>query len=102
MATEVGKSEVGSRKAEVRGPSSAFVEYREKIKWATGQRNNEKKGDRELERKIRSYLLEEQHENFLTEVRKWEILAATNVKMSEREKVNNSRYDVHFLHKTCN
>ena len=70
MATEVGKSEVGSRKSEVRGPSSAFVEYREKIKWATGQRNNEKKSDRELERKIRSYLLEEQHENFLTEVRK--------------------------------
>ena len=55
---------------------------------------NEKKSDRELDRKIRSYLLEEQHENFLTEVRKWEILAATNVKMSEWEKVNNSRYDI--------
>ena len=30
----------------------------------------EKKSDRELERKIRSYLLEEQHENFLAAVRK--------------------------------
>ena len=31
---------------------------------------NEKKSDGELERKIRSYLLEEQHENFLAAVRK--------------------------------
>ena len=31
---------------------------------------HEKKSDRELERKIRSYLLEEQHENFLAAVRK--------------------------------
>ena len=31
---------------------------------------NEKKSDRELERKIRSYLLEEQHENFLAAVKK--------------------------------
>ena len=55
---------------------------------------NEKKSDRELERKIRSYLLEEQHENFLAAVRKWEILAATKVKMSEWKKVNNNiRYD---------
>ena len=30
----------------------------------------EKKSDRELERKIKSYLLEEQHENFLAAVRK--------------------------------
>ena len=31
---------------------------------------NEKKSHRELERKIRSYLLEEQHEKFLVAVRK--------------------------------
>ena len=31
---------------------------------------NEKKSDRELERKIKSYLLEEQHEIFLAAVRK--------------------------------
>ena len=31
---------------------------------------NEKKSDRELERKIRSHLLEEQHDNFLAAVRK--------------------------------
>ena len=55
---------------------------------------NEKKSDRELERKIRSYLLEEQHENVLAAVKKWEILAATKVKMSEWKKVNNNRYDI--------
>ena len=31
---------------------------------------NDKKGDREIERKVRSYLLEEQHEIFLAAVRK--------------------------------
>ena len=55
---------------------------------------NEKKSHRELERKIGSYLLEEQHENFLTAVRKWEILAATKVKMSEWKNVSNNRYDI--------
>ena len=55
---------------------------------------NEKKSDRELERKTRSYLLEEQNENFLAAVRKWEILAATKVKMSEWKKVNYNRYDI--------
>ena len=55
---------------------------------------NEKKSDRELERNIRSYLLEEQHENVLAAVRKWEILAATKVKMSEWKKVNDNRYDI--------
>ena len=46
---------------------------------------NEKKSDSELERKLRSYLLEE-HENFLAAVSKWKILAATKVKMSEWKK----------------
>ena len=55
---------------------------------------NEKKSHRELERKIRSYLLEEQHENVLAAVRKWEILAATKVKMSEWKNVSNNRYDI--------
>ena len=50
---------------------------------------NEKKSDRELERKVRSYSLEEQRENFLAAVRKWEILSATKVK-----NVNNNRYDI--------
>ena len=61
---------------------STNLEYREKIKWATGRRIS-KKSDRQLERKIKSYLLEEQHEIFLAAVRKGEILAATKVKMSE-------------------
>ena len=55
---------------------------------------NEKKSVSELEWKSRSYLLEEQHEIFLAAVRKWEILAATKVKMSKWKKVNNNRYDI--------
>ena len=62
---------------------------------------------RDLEREIKNkgdiFLLEEQHENFVAAVTKWEMLAATNarwkwaaVKKSEREHVR------HFLHKTCN
>ena len=70
-------------------------------------KRKEKKGDRGLEREITNrgdiFLLEEQHENFVAAVTKWEMLAATNarwkwaaVKKSEREHVR------HFLHKTCN
>ena len=40
---------------------------------------NEKKSDRELEREIRSHLLEEQHENFVAAVKK---------------NVNMNRYDI--------
>ena len=35
---------------------------------------------------LRYFLLEEQHENFVAAVRKWEMLAATTVKMSGSEK----------------
>ena len=45
---------------------------------------NEKKGDRDLEREIKNkgdiFLLEEQHENFVAAVTKWEMLAATNAR----------------------
>ena len=45
---------------------------------------NEKKGDRGLEREIKNkgeiFLLEEQHENFVAVVTKWEMLAATNAR----------------------
>ena len=67
---------------------------------------NEKKGDRDLEREKNKgdiFLLEEQNENFVAAVAKWEILAGTNarwkwaaVKKSEREHVR------HFLNKTYN
>ena len=44
---------------------------------------NEKKGDRDLQREIKNkgdtFLLEEQHENFVAAVR-WEMLAATNAR----------------------
>ena len=43
---------------------------------------NEKKGDIDLEQERKNkgdiFLLEEQHENFVTAVTKWEMLAATN------------------------
>ena len=45
---------------------------------------NEKKGDRGLERDIKNkrdiFLLEEQHENFVATVTKWEMLAVTNAR----------------------
>ena len=40
---------------------------------------NEKKGDRGLERE-RHFLVEEEHENFVAAVTKWEIVAATNAR----------------------
>ena len=68
---------------------------------------NEKKGDSDLARERKNkrdiFLLEEQHENFVAAVTKWEMLAATNarwkwvaVKKGERKHVRP------FLHKTCN
>ena len=52
----------------------------------------------------RHCLLEEQHENFATAVRKWEILAAIKVKMSGSVKWSESEHEHvwHFLHKTRN
>ena len=46
---------------------------------------NEKKGDRGLEREIKNtedifFLLEEQHENFVATVTKWEMPVATNAR----------------------
>ena len=45
---------------------------------------NEKKGDRCLEREIKKegdiFLLEEQHENFVATVTRWEMLAANNAR----------------------
>ena len=61
---------------------------------------NEKKGDRDLEREIKNkgdiFLLEEQHENFVAAVTKWEMLAATNArwKWAAVKKVNENTYDI--------
>lgn len=45
------------------------------------------KTKKELERKKqRTILLEEKHENFIEVVRKWELLEATKVKISDSEK----------------
>ena len=63
---------------------------------------NEKKGNRDLEREIKNkgdiFLLEEQHENFVAAVTKWEMLAATNQMQGENKrqwkKVNENTYDI--------
>ena len=51
---------------------------------------NEKKGDRDLERETKKkgdiFLLEEQHQNFVAAVKKWEMLAATNQMQGENER----------------
>ena len=65
-------------------------------------RLNEKKGYRDLEREIKNkediFLLEEQHQNFVVAIRKWEMLAATNQMQGENErqwkKVNENTYDI--------
>ena len=61
---------------------------------------NEKKSDRELEQKLRSYLLEEQHENFSSD----EKIRNPSSHQGENERVKNSEKQQvrHFLHKTCN
>ena len=66
---------------------------------------NEKKGDRDLEREIKNkgdiFLLEEQHENFVAAVTKWEMLAATNQMQAENErqwKKSEREHVWHFLH----
>ena len=43
--------------------------------------------------------LEEKHESYIAAVTKWEMLAATNVKMSGSEKQSEQKHK-HFLHKT--
>ena len=69
---------------------------------------NEKKGDRDLEREIKNkgdiFLSEEQHENFVAAVTKWEMLVATNArwKWAGSEKKIEQEHVQHFLHKTCN
>ena len=51
----------------------------------------------------RSILLEEKHESFIAAVRKWEMLAASKVKMSGSEKNKSEQEHIqHFLNKTCN
>ena len=67
---------------------------------------NEKKGDRDLEREIKNkgdiFLLEEQHENFVAAVTKWEMLAATNARWkwaAVKKKVNENTYDISSIKK---
>ena len=61
---------------------------------------NEKKSDRELEQKLRSYLLEEQHENFSSD----EKIRNPTGHQGENERVKKSEQQQvrHFLYKTCN
>ena len=46
-------------------------------------------------------LVGRKHKNFIAAVRKWEMLAATKVKISGSEKQSEQEHK-HFLHETCN
>ena len=48
--------------------------------------NREIAKTRNKKNNLRTILLEEKHENFIVVVRKWEMLAATKVKISDSEK----------------
>ena len=80
---------------------STNLEYRKNKVGDRPARLNEKKSDKELERKIRSYLLNEQHENFFSGGEKMRNPSGhqgeiERVKKSEQQQVR------HYLHKTCN
>ena len=70
---------------------------------------NEKKGDRDLEREMKNkggiFLLEEQHENFVAAVTKWEMLAATNAKWkwaAVKKKVNGNTRNISSIKRVTN
>ena len=75
---------------------STNLEYREieiqrkrESRWqaSDAQRVKERQRARVRDKiQLRYFLVEEQHENFVAAVRKWEMLAATTVKMSGSEK----------------
>ena len=50
---------------------------------------------------LRPISLEEKHQNFTAAVRKWEMLAATKVKMCGNKKKKVSGNTQHFVYKTC-
>ena len=62
---------------------------------------NEKRSDRGLERKIRSYLLEEQHQNVFSGGEKMRNPSGHQGE-NERVKKIEQQQVRHFLHKTCN
>ena len=67
------------------------------------QREKERERVRARETQETFFLLDEQHENFVAAVRKWEMLAATKLKMSGSDKKKIEQEHVrHFLQKTCN
>ena len=75
---------------------STNLEYRTREKEKVG-----KKGDRDLDREIKNkediFLLEEQQENFVAAVTKWEMLAATNARWkwaALKKKVNENTYNI--------
>ena len=84
---------------------SANLEYRAReiqrkreSGWQASKARREKERQRvsARDKKQRThFLVEEQHENFVAMVRKWEMLAVTKVKMSSSEKKENKNmYDI--------
>ena len=70
-------------------------ESRRKAREAQQEKEWQRARARKKNKQRRQILLEEQHENFVVAVRKWEMLAAFKVKMSGSEKiVNKNTYDI--------
>ena len=67
------------------------------------QREKERQRAKARDKKQRRHFsLEEQHENFVAAARKWEILAATRVKMNGSEKKIEHEQVRNFLYEKCN
>ena len=97
---------------------STNLEYRESERQGKGesrrqageaQQEKERQRARARDTKQRRRIsLEEQHENFIPAVRKWEMLAASKVENEQQwKKVNRNQQNLfcaerYFLHKTCN
>ena len=85
---------------------SKNLEYREREsrrQASKAQREKERQRARARDKKQRiQFLLQEDHENFVAAVRKWEMLAATTLKVSGSENNSEQEHVRHFLQKTCN
>ena len=79
------------------------IQRKREYRWqaSEAQREKDRQRARARDKTKRRFLLEEQHKNFVAAVRNWEMLVATKVNISGREKkIVNKKQVRHFLHKT--
>ena len=87
--------EYGERERQRKRESRRQAIQAQREKGRHRSRAREKKGD--------IFLLEEQHENFVAAVTKWEMLAATNARWkwaAVKKKVNENTYDISSIKKS--